>query len=156
MLAIKAFVKAFKAPQEAEDFVNGTSAKRPLKSDPSHLQLLSMLQQSGRLLDFFKEDLSSFSDAQVGAAARKIHQECAKLLEEKVTVRPLREEQEGAAVQIPPGYDPSLWKIVGNIQGKPPYTGTLVHKGWKAHKHSLPASAEPAGDILCPAEVEIR
>lgn len=115
------------------------------------------MQQSGRLVDFLKEDITSFTDAQVGAAAREIHQECSKLLEEYVTVRPLREENEGATVTVPQAYDPSTVKVVGKVKGEPPFTGILVHKGWKAHKRSLPKKlGEQSLEIICPAEVEVR
>jgi hypothetical protein len=93
----------------------------------------------------------------VGAAVRKIHQDCAQLLEELVTIRSLREEQEGATVQVFKGYDPSQLKIVGKVKGEPPFSGILIHRGWKAHKRSLPKKiGEQTPDIICPAEIEIK
>lgn len=38
------------------------------------LQLLALLQQEARLIDFTREDLTGFSDADVGAAARVVHE----------------------------------------------------------------------------------
>jgi hypothetical protein len=155
-LAIKAFFKAFREPKQAEEFLN--EAPKQIESfDSSHLRLLGMLQQSGRLIDFLKEDISAFTDAQVGAAVRKIHEDCAKSLEEFVTVRPLMDEKEGSTIRIPEGYDVESIHLVGNVKGNPPYQGTLVHKGWKAHKRSLPKKVSgQASAIICPAEVEIR
>jgi hypothetical protein len=157
-LAFKAFVKAFKDPKKAQEFLNEEERPKQLESvDQSHLRLLFYLQQGGRLVDFLKEDISGFNDAQVGLAVRKIHQDCAKLIEELVTVRPLREEQEGATIQVPKGYDPSEIKIVGNVKGEPPYTGKLIHKGWKIHKRSLPKkTGEMNLDVICPAEIEVK
>ena len=47
-------------------------------------------------------------------------------------------------------------KVVGNVKGDAPYKGILRHRGWKAHKLSLP---KQVGDIeqavLAPAEVEL-
>ena len=157
-LAFKAFIKAFKNPEQAERFVEGKEIVKQVEvSDPSHLRLLSSLQQAGRLIDFLKEDIASFTDAQVGAAVRKIHQDCAQAIEELVTIRPLKVEQEGAVVQVPKGYNPSEIKVVGKIKGEPPFSGVLVHRGWKAHKRSLPKkTGELATDVICPAEIEIK
>jgi hypothetical protein len=150
--AIKAFFKALKEPVEAQKFLED-KRELPVQTtgDFSHLRLLSLMQESSRLVDFLKEDLSSFNDAQIGAAARKIHEECGKCLEDLVTVRPLMEENEGSKITIPQGYDSSKVKIVGNVKGTPPYTGVLVHKGWKAHKRSLPKKiGEQATQVICP------
>jgi len=160
-LAIKAFFRTFKDPQGALSFVEGKKVQEaPTQEevqDPSHLRLLTLLQDSGRLVDFFKEDIQGFSDDQIGAAVRKIHADCSKCLEDYVTLRPLRDESEGSQIQIPKGYDTSAIKVVGNVKGEPPYTGILVHKGWKAHKRSLPKKTGQLGsEIICPAEVEIK
>jgi hypothetical protein len=160
ILACKAFFKTFKQPMQARSFVEGekkqTSALEKV-ADTAHLRLLSYLQLNGRLIDFLKEDLSSFDDAQVGAAVRKIHQDCAETLEDIVTIRPLRDELEGTTIQVPKGYDASEWKITGKVKGEPPFTGILVHRGWKAHKRSLPKQVgEQNPEIVCPAEIEIK
>lgn len=154
--AIKAFIKAWKDPKAAEQFLQ---EQPPVieHADYSHLRLLALLQHSGRLIDFLKEELTGISDAQVGAAVRKIHADCNKTLEESVTIRPIMEEPEGAIVKVPVGYDPATLKIVGKVKGQPPFTGTLVHKGWKAHKQSLPKSmGEQLNAVIAPAEIEIH
>src|SRR5690242_17365388 len=52
-------------------------AKSPEKpAEPDHasgLTVLSILQREGRLIDFLQEDVASFSDAEIGAAARVVH-----------------------------------------------------------------------------------
>lgn len=160
VLALKAFIKAFKDPIQAEEFVSGKRIE--IKShesagQPSHLRLLHLLQQSSRLIDFLKEDISSFEDEQVGAAVRKIHEDSAKCLEDLVTIRPVMEQNEGEKINVPQGYDPLKIKVVGNVKGEPPFVGVLVHKGWKAHKRSLPKKVgDQLTDVICPAEVEIR
>ena len=161
IIAFQVFWKALTHPDLAEQFLKNLLPSAPtLAADPSdfsHLRLLSLLQQSGRLIDFIKEDLSSFSDAQVGAAVRKIHADSGKVLEELVTIRPYLEEKEGSTIRVPMGYDPSTIKIVGKVKGEPPFTGVLIHKGWKAHKRSLPKKiGEQSVDVICPAEVEIQ
>lgn len=158
ILAIKAFFKALKDPAAAQMFVDDKKSNRTEESsDPSHLRLLALLQHSSRLIDFLKEDISSFDDAQIGAAARKIHEDSGKCLEELVTIRPLMEQSEGDKINVPEGYDASKIKIVGKVKGGPPFAGTLVHKGWKAHKRSLPKkTGGHFTEVICPAEVEIR
>lgn len=163
LLACKAFLKAWKNPEKGQRFVDGIEKtqpaprqEKPAGAEQGHLRLLAILQQSSRLIDFFKEDLTGCTDAQVGAAVRKIHEDCRKKLEELVTIRPIFEEQEGAKVQISAGYDPTTIKLVGKVKAEAPFSGTLVHKGWKAHKRSLPKQlSESETDILCPAEIEV-
>jgi hypothetical protein len=155
LLAVKAFFKALKEPLKAQDFIE-EKPKLIEGHDQAHLRLLNILQHSGRLIDFLKEDISKFNDAQVGAAVRKIHEDCSKTLEEIVTIRPIREENEGDKIKVNPGYDPSLIKVVGKVKGEPPYIGTLIHRGWKAHKRSLSKKiGEQQNDVICPAEIEI-
>lgn len=160
IVAFKAFFKALKEPQKGQNFVDDIQAptsKQLDSPDTAHLRLLSYLQQSGRLIDFLKEDLTTFNDAQVGAAVRKIHQDCRLVLEDLVTIRPLKDEEEGTTVQIPKGYNPSEIKVVGKVKGEPPFTGILVHRGWKAHKRSLPKKlGEQSLEVICPAEIEIK
>lgn len=162
-LAIKCFFKAFKDSEAAEKFVSGESEKTTKKTtaktkeDHSHLRLLHLLQNNGRFIDFLKEDISPFSDAQVGAVVRKIHEDCSKSLEDYITIRPVFEDKEGSSVTIPSGYDPSEVKIVGNVTGNTPLKGVLRHKGWKAHKLSLPKQlGENKEEVLAPAEVEVQ
>src|SRR5580704_17185900 len=59
------------------------SAPRPaLTATPANaaLQLLSLLQREGRLVDFLQQEIASFPDADVGAAARVVHEGCRKAL----------------------------------------------------------------------------
>lgn len=167
ILACKAFIKALRDPKGAQLFLDGNILNHSINksqnrsqlesSDQSHLRLLSLLQHSGRLIDFLKEDISSFDDAQIGAVVRKIHEDCSKSLEEMVTIRPIMDENEGTKITIQQGYDPSRIKVVGKVNGEPPFNGILVHRGWKAHKRSLPKKlGEQASEVICPAEVEVR
>ncbi|MEM1282081.1 MAG: DUF2760 domain-containing protein [Chlamydiota bacterium] len=157
MTAFKAFFKALKNPKKAKQFLEEQPVVKKEKTDPSHLRLLNLLQDSGRLVDFLKEDISKFNDAQVGAAVRKIHSDCNKSLEEYVTIRPIMEEEEGQNVAISEGYDPANIKIVGKVKGQPPFKGKLIHKGWRAHKRSLPKQVgDLSTEVIQPAEVEIK
>ena len=54
---------------------------------PEHaaLRLLAALQEEGRLIDFFSEDIGLYSDEQIGAATRGIHESCRKALRTAIT-----------------------------------------------------------------------
>lgn len=120
------------------------------------LQLLALLQREGRFVDFLEEDVSSFPDADIGAAARVVHSGCRKALHEHLKLEPVRAEEEGVKVTIPEPIDAAAVKLTGNVQGKGPYTGTLRHKGWRAAEISLPtAVAGHDPRILAQAEVEL-
>src|SRR4051812_33967431 len=125
----------------------------PVAAGPA-LHLLALLQREGRLIDFCEEELASFSDAQIGAAARTVHDGCRKALRGAVTLAPVRAEPEGSSVTLPPGFDPQAVRLTGKIVGSPPFSGVLRHHGWKATDVRMPsASGDPT--VLAPAEVEL-
>ncbi len=120
------------------------------------LQLLSLLQREGRFIDFLEEDVSSFSDADIGAAARVVHEGCKKALDEHLDIAPIRSEDEGDKVTLEEGFDASSVRLTGNVVGDAPFTGTLSHRGWRANKIELPKLSEDHdASILMPAEVEL-
>lgn len=119
-------------------------------------QLLAILQREGRLLDFLQEDVSSFSDADIGAAARVVHEGCTRGLKDVITLAAVRTEAEGAKVELPVGFDANRTRVTGNVTGEPPFTGTLAHHGWRVETIRLPeltAGHDPT--IIAPAEVEL-
>ena len=162
LVALKAFTKALSNKQAALDFLGKKSTQKSVtdkqqEQPPSHLDLLTLLQKSGRLIDFLKENIDTYNDAQVGAAVRQIHQQCGEVLEEVVTIRPVMEQEEGKKITVPQGYGSSEIKVVGNVVGNPPFEGVLRHKGWKAHKISLPKGQHSGKrEVLSPAEVEVK
>lgn len=120
------------------------------------VQLLSVLQREGRLVDFLLEDIDGYGDAQIGAAVRDIHRGCKKGLLEHLPVAPIRPEPDEAVVKIVSGHDPSQIRLVGHVTGKPPFEGSLRHHGWRIKKFELadiPSGHDPS--VICPAEVEI-
>jgi len=120
------------------------------------LQLLTLLQRDGRLVDFLEQDIASFSDEEIGAAARLVHDGCQKTLHQLATVKPVRAENEGANVTLEEGFVRSQIKLIGNVSGTPPYRGTLRHRGWRAASLHLPEVVEGHdANILAPAEVEL-
>ena len=120
------------------------------------LHVLHLLQRDGRLVDFLSEDLAGFSDAEIGAAARTVHEGCKKTLDAYVKLEPVYVEAEGARVTVGKGFDPATVRLTGNVVGAPPFQGSLKHHGWRVTKTSFPP-APPGGAarILAPAEVEL-
>ncbi|WP_020482041.1 DUF2760 domain-containing protein [Methylomonas sp. MK1] len=120
------------------------------------LQLLSLLQKEARFIDFIKEDVSAFSDAEIGAAARVVHQGCSKAVSEHFTLAPVSNDPEGNRVTLNKGFDAASFRLTGNIVGEAPFTGTLVHKGWQVTDLRLPKLTEGHNaKIVAPAEVEL-
>jgi hypothetical protein len=120
------------------------------------LQLLSLLQREGRFVDFVQEDMSSFSDAEIGGAARVVHDGCKKALAEHFPLEPVRSEDEGASVTLEKGFDAARVRLTGNVSGDPPYRGALAHRGWRVTEVKLPKMAEGHDPkIVAPAEVEL-
>ncbi len=120
------------------------------------LQLLSLLQQEARFVDFVREDLAGFSDADIGAAARVVHEGSRKALDEYFKLEPVRSEDEETRITLPEGFNAHEVRLTGNVVGKAPFTGTLVHRGWKVAEVKLPKLAEGHDTrVIAPAEVEL-
>jgi hypothetical protein len=120
------------------------------------LQLLGLLQKEARFIDFIKEDITSYSDADIGVAARVVHEGCNKALNEHFTIAPIRSEQEGGKITLQQGFDASSVRLTGNIVGSAPFTGTLIHKGWQVTNIRLPKLTQGHdAKILAAAEVEL-
>ncbi|MBL6987916.1 MAG: DUF2760 domain-containing protein [Methylobacter sp.] len=120
------------------------------------LQLLGLLQKEARFIDFIKEDIAGFSDADIGVAARVVHEGCNKAINEHFTLSTVRSEQEGSKITLPQGFDAGTVRLTGNIVGNAPFTGTLVHKGWQVTGIRLPKlTSGHNASIVAPAEVEL-
>jgi hypothetical protein len=120
------------------------------------LQLLGLLQQEARFVDFVQENIAGHADADIGAAVRVVHEGCSKVLKQYFKLEPVRSEAEGSRLTLPKGFDAAAVRVSGNIVGEPPFTGSLIHKGWRAGKVHLPKLAEGHdASILAPAEVEL-
>jgi Domain of unknown function (DUF2760) len=120
------------------------------------LQVLSLLQRDARLIDFASENLAEYSDTQVGAAARLVHEGCAKVLREHFQIVPVRDEAEGSRVALPAGFDAAAVRLTGNVVGQPPFNGSLRHRGWRVAEVRLPQLAEGHDTrVLAAAEVEL-
>jgi Domain of unknown function (DUF2760) len=117
---------------------------------------LALLQEKGRLVDFLMEDVTTYDDAQVGAAARVIHQGCKEVLAEHFRITPVSVAKEGSPVTVPAGYAADEYRLIGKISGNPPFSGKLIHKGWKTDYVKLPRIAKTSRlPTIAPAEVEL-
>ena len=120
------------------------------------LQLLAILQRDSRLIDFLQEDISGYSDEQIGAAVRDVHDKSRDAIARYVTLAPVIDGVEGTFAKAP-AQDPNLVKFVGNVPAQTPTGGTLTHKGWRAVKVDLPTlPARQDATIIAPAEIEIE
>ena len=118
------------------------------------VQILGILQRDARLVDFLMEDISGYSDDQVGAAVRDVQAQSRQSLDRYMQIQPVIDSVEGTYTKTE-GLDAAAFKLVGNVppSGKAP-GGLLRHRGWKAHKVELPAAA--LGSLLAAAELEIE
>jgi hypothetical protein len=120
------------------------------------LQILAILQRDSRLIDFLMEDVSAYSDDQVGAAVRSLHDQCRDALNRYIQLAPVIDGVEGTFTRLA-SIDPSSVKLLGNVPPQPPPGGVLRHKGWRAVKVDLPAlQGKQDVKIIAPAEVEIE
>lgn len=168
-LALRSFFSilfAGKLPAEVAQAFGFTQAKtQPPAPKPTAqarpqdgaVQILGILQRDARLIDFLMEDISAYSDDQVGAAVRTLHDQSRDSLNRYVRLAPIIDGVEGTFTKLDSS-DPAAIKLLGNVpaKGKAP-GGMLRHKGWRAEKVDLPPTATgPGASIVAPAEIEIE
>jgi hypothetical protein len=159
LVLIGAFFQLRQTPTPAAEPVRPAPEPPRASRDAEIVHFLAMLQEKGRLVDFLMDDINAYSDAEVGAAARVVHAGCKGVLQEHFSIHPVRTEQEGSKVQVPAGYSADEYRLVGRIAGSAPFSGVLVHRGWKTDRVKLPQLMRAAADPLpaiAPAEVEVR
>ena len=165
-LAILVLIGVFSQPRQKMPLRPATEPAHPApgrlqanRADAEIVHFLAMLQEKGRLVDFLMDDINGYNDSQVGAAARVVHAGCASVLQEHFRINPVCTEEEGSTVQVPAGYSADEYRLVGKIAGPAPFSGVLVHRGWKTDMVKLPRLLRGAPDRLpaiAPAEVELK
>ncbi|MBI2216009.1 MAG: DUF2760 domain-containing protein [Candidatus Rokubacteria bacterium] len=134
-----------------------SAAAPPVRPGEAALQLLAILQRDSRLVDFLMEDISGYSDDQVGAAVRELHDQCRQSLTRYVRLVPVIDAVENARTTVPGGTaDPSAVKFIGNVPAQPPSAGILRHKGWRAASIELPPAPRDGAAVIAPAEIEVE
>ncbi len=136
-------------------------AKAPEKPAPKRseaITLLSVLQREARFVDFVQEPITGYSDAQIGAAVRTVHDDCARVLDRIFALKPLRAEADGAQVDVPADFDSAQIRVVGNVPGAGALRGTLCHPGWTAAKCELPewTGRDESALVVAACEVEVK
>jgi hypothetical protein len=129
----------------------------PPKPNPEPLRILALLQREGRLIDFLMtENIQAAADDQVAAAVKDLQPKWMTTLTKHLELAPVMAQPESSQVEVPPGFDPSAVRVVGNVTGEPPFHGTLVHAGWRVKAIKVPAPPEGQDEfVLQPAEVEL-
>jgi hypothetical protein len=145
------------APAPSKSSTAAAAAPAPVvRTSDGALQMLAIMQRDSRLIDFLMEDVAAYSDDQIGAAVRELHDQCRDSIARYVTLAPVIDGVEGTYAKSP-GSDASLVKFIGNVPAQPPAGGTLRHKGWRATKVDLPAPpARQDASVIAPAEIEIE
>jgi hypothetical protein len=120
------------------------------------VQVLAILQRDARLVDFLQEDLTAYSDSQVGAAVRDVQTNCRAALARYLTIAPFLDAAEGDRVPTDALTDPGAIRIVGTVSRTTGQTGVVRHRGWHVTSLTLPPLG-PAGGrrMIAQAEVEV-
>ena len=122
------------------------------------LGLLGLLQEKGRFLDFVMDDVAPYTDQQIGSAARVVHGGCASVIKEYFRIAPVFDGSEGGKTTLPVDFDAGRYRLMGKVQGEPPFTGTVIHRGWQAREVKLPervGTSHSLSGVIVPAEIEI-
>ncbi|MBN1981484.1 MAG: DUF2760 domain-containing protein [Chitinivibrionales bacterium] len=135
-----------------------TAPQQQINTDAGAILLLSMLQEKGRFVDFLMENILHYSDEQVGAAARVVHQGCRELIIDSFNPQPLSAVKEDEAINLEQDYPKTDYKLNGTIPQTAQLRGTVVHKGWRAQQLKLPRLIQPEQlverRVIAPAEVQ--
>jgi hypothetical protein len=137
-----------------------TPAAKPVaqaKPSDGAVQILGILQRDSRLIDFLMEDISGYSDDQVGAAVRTLHDQSRESLNRYLRLAPVIDAVEGSFTKLDSN-DPGTVKLLGNVPANGKASGgVLRHKGWRAEKIDLPPlPSSQSNSILAPAEIEVE
>ena len=134
--------------------VSAAAQKEP--ENESTKQTIMLLQKHARLIDFIYENIDDYSDEEIGAGARVVHQGCQKVFKEYIKIEPLHAQQEDSLVTLEEGFNTKEVKLTGNISGTPPFKGKLIHRGWKITQINLPQSTDTQSSlIVAPTEIEL-
>jgi hypothetical protein len=151
-------VAALRPGQEPIEALSAPSSAAPAAPAPvvssDALQLLSLLQREGRFVDFVQQEIAAFSDAEIGAAARVVHEGCRRALHQHGRIVSVRAEAEGAPLTLERASEDV--KLVGNVAGSAPFRGVLRHRGWRVEELTLPklvGTHDPK--LVAPAELEL-
>jgi hypothetical protein len=158
LVAALAFLTGSKGASPPAPVAVAPPAPAENQAEAEVVAFFALLQEKGRFVDFLMDDVTAYDDAQVGAAARVVHQGCREVLREHFKITPVSDAAEGSRVTVPAGYAPDEYRLLGKLSGEPPFSGTLVHKGWKTESVRLPRIIKGGARLpgIAPAEVELK
>ena len=154
-----------RATQSAEDSLQ--EAKRKLEAQENSpyqqsqvIQLLNLLQQKGRFLDFLMEDILEHSDEDLGSAARFVHQGCSQIMKEYFKIMPLSEQKEGEQMVLEKDHDPYKFLLLEGTINQEQQEVKIIHRGWVTTNINLPKASKSNTSshntgIISPIELEI-
>jgi hypothetical protein len=154
--------KSIKIEHIEKNELSDPSKKKPAGIDEGEtiLNFICLLQEKGRLLDFLKDDIGVHSDEDVGKVARIVHQGLKEVIESTFSIEPIHAGNEGELVQFSDSVNFTTHKFLGNGTKKPPFSGTVVHKGWQAKNVLVPKTNNQKlinGELVIqPVEIEVR
>jgi len=123
------------------------------------LMLLTLLQEKGRFIDFLMEDIDQYPNERVGAAARVVHQGCREVVRTVFDPVPVSDTKEKSAITLDENYASEEYALSGSVGQKPPFSGKLLHRGWRAQSMKLPSHTSESGRsdsmVIVPAKVEV-
>ncbi|MFO0806372.1 MAG: DUF2760 domain-containing protein [Gemmataceae bacterium] len=155
LIAAAAFFKSQAAPAPQAE-VKPVTPPKPPKPSGAALRMLAILQAESRLVDFLLEDIQGASDQQIGQAVREVHKKAQAALKQHAVIDTVLAAAEGDTHTVPKGFDPSAIRVVGNVTGEPPFTGTVQHPGWRVKELKVQPPPEGADEfVLQPAEVQV-
>jgi hypothetical protein len=89
-----------------------------------------------------------------------VHQGCKAVINECLALAPAHAGPEGDRITVDPAADPNRYRLQGKLAQQPPYSGVVVHRGWKTTRLTLPRHTrpiDPSGEtIVAPIDVEVR
>ncbi len=165
LLAIGVLALSLMVPREAPAPPPAPVAAKPppppseSQAEAEVIAFLGLLQEKGRLIDFLMDDVALYDDSRVGAAARVVHYGCRDVLHEHFKITPISTAEEGSQVSVPEGFAADEYRLMGKITGNPPFSGVLLHKGWKTESVKLPRiikTGEKRLPSIAPALVEVK
>ena len=104
------------------------------------------------------DPVAASKDAILTPSAKDVLRDCASVLERLFALRPLVTQAEGSETEVPAGYDAGRFRLTGNVQGEPPFLGTLVHAGWEATRCEVPhwSGNEQSAHVVAPVDVQLK
>lgn len=154
VIAAAVFFQSRATPPKAE--AKPIAPPKPPKPSGAALRMLAILQAESRLVDFLLEDIQGATDQQIGQAVREVHKKAQAALKQHAVIDTVLTAAEGDTTSVPKGFDPSAIRVVGNVTGEPPFTGTVQHPGWRVRELKVQPPPEGADEfILQPAEVQV-